>query len=302
MAKKSRSTILTKIQRVLKKHYTPETKIPDRPVLEHVLYACLLENSPSNAADQAFENLKNGFFDWNEIRVSTVKELSEALSKLHDPEESSLRLKRVLQHVFEATYSFDLESLKKQAQGKAIKELERMDGSTPFTVAYVVQNALGGHVIPINAGALDAFLIVEAIDQKEHGKGSVPGLERSVGKAKGPELASLVHQWGADFHHRPYSSAVHKILLEIDPGAKARLPKRPTKKELAAASKDAEAEKEPKTKAKKAAPKKKAATKSAAAKPKKAAKKKAAKAKTTKKKVAKKKKSTTGTISRRKPR
>ena len=61
-------------------------------------------------------------------------------------------MKPSLQSIFEGSYSFDIDALKKQNLGKAEKDLEKVNGTTPFVRAYVTQNALGGHSIPISKG------------------------------------------------------------------------------------------------------------------------------------------------------
>ena len=59
------------------------------------------------------------FFDWNEVRVTTVTELSQVLSRLPDPVKAAQRLKSNLQAIFEEFYTFDLDHLKKDNLGKA---------------------------------------------------------------------------------------------------------------------------------------------------------------------------------------
>ncbi|HVX60025.1 MAG TPA: hypothetical protein VHC19_05485 [Pirellulales bacterium] len=228
MATPNRMAILTKMHKVLKKHYKP-TAIPDRPVLEHLLYACCLENAQYEAADKAFEAVSTGFFDWNEVRVSTVKELAEVMNMLPDAQQAAARLKKSLQAVFESTYSFDLEGLKKQNLGQSQQRLKKFEGVTHFAVAYVTQATLGGHAIPIGQGLMEAFKIFELATPADAAAGAVPGLERAIPKTKGIEFASLAHQLGAELFANPYSPAVHKILLEIAPEAKDNLPKRPPK-------------------------------------------------------------------------
>jgi endonuclease-3 len=230
MATPNRAAQITKLHKVLKKHFTPVEPHLERPVLEQLLYACCLENASYSAADQAYEALQKSFFDWNEVRVSTINELAEAMPMLPQPATSAANLRRVLQSVFESTYSFDLELLKKQNLGPASQRLEKIDGATPFVVSYAVQTALSGHSIPIDQGALDALYIVGVIDEGEHKTGSVPGLERAIAKNKGFEFGSLLHQLGAELIANPFSVNLHKILLEVAPEAKDRLPKRQAKK------------------------------------------------------------------------
>jgi endonuclease-3 len=170
--------------------------------------------------------LKRDYFDWNEVRVSTIRELTEAVRLLVNPAEAAARLKQTLHSVFESVYQFDIETLRKQNIGQAVKLLHNYNGTTPFVVAYVTQMALGGHAIPVNRGALLALHTVGVISDDEFAKGVVPGLERAVSKSKGVEIASLLHQLGVEVGRNPYGQAARKLLLEIAPGCKDRLPKR----------------------------------------------------------------------------
>jgi endonuclease-3 len=229
MTSPSRTALFAKVHRVLKKYYKPVLPNPERPVLEHLLFSCCLENAHYEKAEEAFAALVHTFFDLNEIRVTTAKELSEVLAALPDPTEAANRVKRVLQQVFETTYSFDLEDLRKKGLGQAVEKLKKMSGVSPFCVNYVVQSALGGHAIPVDSGAMQIMSILELVSEKDIDSGTVPGMERAVAKTKGVEFGSLLHQFAADFVANPYVPSVQKILLQIDPDAGDRLPKRRSK-------------------------------------------------------------------------
>src|SRR5437868_6852323 len=123
MAGPNRAALISKIYKLLKQHYKPVSVNGDRPLLEQMLFACCLENAPYDKAEKTYQHLSSSFFDWNEVRVSTVKELAESMRDLPDPSSAASNLKRILQNVFEATYSFDLEPVKKQNIGVGIKRL-----------------------------------------------------------------------------------------------------------------------------------------------------------------------------------
>ena len=266
MATPNRAAIYSKIHKVLKKHFKPIN--PEKlTVLEHLVYACCLENSTYEAADAAFAGLREKFFDWNEVRVSTVAELAEVIKETYRPSEQAANVKRSLQSIFESSYSFDLDGLRKQNIGKSIKDLGRNDGITNFSIGYVTQNGLGGHSIPLGRGELDALVILGAISTAEAEKNQAPALERSIPKNKGVEFGSLLHQLGTRLNNAPFSPATRSLFLEIAPTAKDRLPKRKAKaKSKTAKSKTAKS---------------------------KTAKSKTAKSKTAKSKITKKKSSTT---------
>ena len=143
-----------------------------------------------------------------------------------DPRAAANRIKRVLHSIFEELYCFDLEDKRKKNLGPTVKWLEKMDGTSKFVVAYVVQAALGGHSIPVDAGTLAALRVLDLVTEKEAAAGEVPGMERAVGKSKGVEFGSLLHQLGADYLANPFSPQVREILLAIDPEASKRFPQR----------------------------------------------------------------------------
>lgn len=245
MATPSRSSVLTKMHKVLKKHYKPVAPHPERTVLEHALYAVCLENAHYETADAAFRALATEFFDWNEVRVSTVKELSETFADLPEPQRAATNLKQILQSVFETRYAFDLEGLRKMKLGDAIKALQSLGGATPFVTAYVVQAALGGHAIPVDRGAREVFAVLGLLEDPSREDAHVAGLERAIAKSKGIEFGSLLHQLSAEFVANPYAAPLHEVLLEIAPECKPRLPKRPTRKAEPAAAAEAPPPPEP---------------------------------------------------------
>ena len=199
-------------------------------MLEHLLYGCCLQNSKHDVTDDVFAKLQESYFDWNEVRVTTIAELTEAMEPLNDASEAAKRLKRALQGVFEKYYSFDIDILRKGNLGKAVKELQDIDRITRFTVSYVAQNALSGHSIPVNAGAFNLFVVLGVISDSEAVKARIPGLERTISKNKGVEFGSLLHQLSVDYTASPFSPKIRSIILEIEPTAKERLPKRTAKK------------------------------------------------------------------------
>jgi endonuclease III len=226
MAPASRTALFAKIFKVLKKCYKPASVNADRTVMEHLLFACCLEDAHGETAEEAFAAMVHTFFDWNEVRVTSISELSEVLVSLPDPRAAANRVKRILHAVFEATFNFDLEEKRKKNLGPTITWLEKLDGATRFAVAYVVQAALGGHSIPIDAGAMAVLRALDAVSEKDAAAGVVPGLERAIAKSKGIEFGALLHELGADYSANPYASTVRAILAQIDPEVESRLPKR----------------------------------------------------------------------------
>jgi endonuclease III len=230
MATPQRGAILSRLQKVLRKHYKPADVDLSRPVLEQAVVGLLLENARHEVAEAMYAALPQAFFDWNEVRVASVKELAELLARLPDPAAAATNVRKFLQSVFDAHYAFDLEAIRKLTLGQAQDKLQKLPGITPFAVAWVTQTSLGGHSIPLDRGALQALAIVGAITDEQAARGVSPGLERAVPKNRGIEFGSLLHQLGAELVASPFSTNLHKVLLEINPECKGRLPKRAAKK------------------------------------------------------------------------
>ncbi len=285
MSAKNRADLITKLHKFVKKEYQVITPPSNRSVLEHMIYGCCLENSTFDAADDAFARLQENYFDWNEVRVTTVAELAESCRNLSDPTAAAKSLKKTLHGIFEHYYQFDLDFLKKENLSKAVQTFQKFNGVSQFVVSYVAQNGLGGHSIPLDHSLMRLFYVLGIVTEEESKKERVPGLERTIAKAKGAEFSILAHQLAVAFNSAPFSTAIRAMILKINGDAKERFPKRASRKKEP--EKKAPAKKEPvKAVAKKAKsvakPAAKPAAKSAA---KSAAKKTAAKAK---KKVVKK--------------
>ena len=274
MSTSNRAGLITKIFKVLKKYYKPAISRQDRPLLEHVLYGCCLENSTAEAVDEVFARLEQNYFDWNEIRVTSIAELSLSMASLSDPSEAARRLKGALHGIFETHYAFDIDALRKQNLGAAVKEFQELGKLTKFGLAYVTQCGLSGHTIPINRTSLQLLVWLGLISEAEAASYRVPGLERTISKKQGPEFGSLLHQLAVDFAASPFSPRVRNILVEIAPEVKERLPKRAvrkatvkSKKKVAAKGKEKSADKAPaKKKSAAKTANKKAATKKVATK------------------------------------
>lgn len=310
MSAKNRADLINKLYKLVKKEYQVVSPPSNRLVLEHMIYGCCLENSTFEAADEAFAKLQENYFDWNEVRVTTVDELVEDCRSLSHPKEAAACLKKTLHGIFEHYYQFDLDFLRKENLSKAVQTFQKFNGVSPFVVSHAAQNGLGGHSIPIDRSMLNLFYVLGIVSEDEIAKGRVPGLERTIPKAKGADFFVLVHQLSVPFAKSPFSTTIREKLVKINPTAKERFAKRGGRKKETAKAATIVASKTTKKVAEKA---RSAATKSTKKATKKAATKPAKKTKATKKAVKKvtkkksskptaKKKSPTKRLSKKKPR
>ncbi len=226
----NRAAKYEQLHKSLKKHFRILTEPGERSVLEHLLYACCLEDAKTEQADEAFAKLQQAYFDWNEVRVTTVIELGEALVSLPNAIQAGHRIKRCLQSLFEARYQYDIDDLKKANLSKATEEMSAWKGISPFILNYVSQNALGGHAIPADTSTLEVMVDCEILTPTEAEKKILPGVERAIPKNKGNEFASLLHQFAMEFRQHPKSAVVLAVFKELGVTQKAKAILKPTPK------------------------------------------------------------------------
>lgn len=213
------------LTKFLQKRFKNVPSPTPRPLLDCLIYAALLENAAFEQADQAFTALEHYYIDWNEMRVSTVSELADVIPTLTDPLSAARRVRQTLQGVFDKSYSFDIEELRKKGKNlsNSCAFLESIRGCTPFMVAYAVQTALDGHLIPLDEAALRVFrLLGMAQVSKDGTKEEVAGLERAVTKKIGLTFAAQLHHFAAAYFNDPESAELRTLLKSIDPEAVKR--------------------------------------------------------------------------------
>ena len=171
-------------------------------VLDHLVLGILQEGTSFTEALRGYKRLLTNFHDVNEIRVSHPHEIEEALVDLAHKEVKARRLLHALQYVFEITYTFDLESMRRKPIKQAQKQIGKIHGVNDFVLGAVVQRALGGHALPIDQAMVDMLTEVGLVEPGVDVASARAGLESAVAKAKGIDFCLLVSHWAADIDGR----------------------------------------------------------------------------------------------------
>lgn len=145
-----RQSVLKKLLPLLKKQYKVAVCKLDRPVMETMLYAVCLENASVEDADRAYARLFQLFPDLNEARVSSISELEPVFEGMDDRDWRGFRARSVLQYVFEKSFNFELEALKKKTLELATKQLGKIRHLSSFIRSFTLQQAIGAHILPID--------------------------------------------------------------------------------------------------------------------------------------------------------
>lgn len=199
MATQSKAQLLNEIHSSLKRRYKPKA---DRDaqrlsVLEAVVYGICHENTTREQANQALSRFSDEFFDWNEVRVSAVDEIQERLAGIPEPGERAQKIRRFLRQLFNRTYGFSLDALTKKPLKEALKVLHTYDAfASDYVTATVIQQALGGHAIPIDAVSLRALARLGFTERDVTALRST--LEHAVPKNRGAEFVDLLEELAFD--------------------------------------------------------------------------------------------------------
>lgn len=196
--------ICKKVLTLLKKTYAGVAPKQELPVLETLLYANCLENSTPEQAEQVYARVLNGFHDLNEVRVSSIYELQRLFHDMDQPEWKALRIKNILQYVFETTYAFDFEVLKRKSSVElATKQLGKIHALSPFIRAFVLQNSLGSHVLPIDDRMLAAVVWLGLAEPGSDADHASEGLRSFVRKADAQLFCHLLRCVATDPKYVP---------------------------------------------------------------------------------------------------
>jgi endonuclease-3 len=202
-----------------------------RPVLQQFIYGLCRENATREQADEAYQYLCEKFFDWNEVRVSSLRELEEAFDGRDDAEQRAQRLISFLQEVFEIHFAFDLDKLQKEGLKQAAKKLARYQAANDYVVSWVTQRSLGGHAIPVDAPTLRCARRLGLLEGEPDDAEARASLEHLVPKAKGPLFSDCISTIAGEYcwEDNPHCSAcplVSECAYAQEHGAEAMAPSR----------------------------------------------------------------------------
>lgn len=192
-----------KLVTLLKKRYKPKLPATDRPILETLLYSICLEDATAEQADEAYDRLLSLFHDLNEIRVSSVSELEPAFAGMSDADWRAVRIRNVLQHVFEKYYAFDFEILRRKTLDLANKQLLKVKHLTPFSRLYTMQTALGNHLIPLDDQMLRAAVWLGLVEPELTAEQASDSMKSVIRKADALQFCELFRCLAADPELKP---------------------------------------------------------------------------------------------------
>ena len=193
-----KSQICRKFVQALQKLYGKSVPKIELSVLETMLFGVCLEDNPWNQAEVSLKKLIASYFDLNEIRVSSISELEQTLAPLKDSDWKGLRIRAILRYVFESTYSYDFEKLRRQTLEQALKTLKKIQEMSPFVRDFILHEILGSHVVCLDTSMLTAARWLGLVPFKSDQHDASEFLKGGLKKAEVSEFCHLLRCLATD--------------------------------------------------------------------------------------------------------
>lgn len=143
--------------------------------LETLLVSVLAGDGNDLLAAEILEKLRAELVDWNELRVSTVREIEELIAPLSDAAEKALALKRVLQKLFVDRHTLNLSHFQRFGRERLSKELDAFGGLSETVKFRMMLKGFDINVLPMTAdierivkrlGLVDSYLTTDKVAEE----------------------------------------------------------------------------------------------------------------------------------------
>jgi len=147
-----------------KQHGAPDIPEPVDPVEQLILALLSYDASEAEAVD-AVKALSQAMVDLNEIRVSTIAEITAVIrSHIANPANRAAAIRSALNAVFRRNHRISLAPLHKLGRREARQYLEKLKGVNSFAAASVMLWSLGAHAIPVSRRMFERLREQDLID------------------------------------------------------------------------------------------------------------------------------------------
>ncbi len=211
-----KSQVCRKLVLALQKFYGKSVPKIDLSVIETLLFAACLEDNSWAPAEAGLKKMLASNFDLNEIRVSSVNELEQTLAPLRSADWKGLRIRSILRHIFETTYSYDFEKLRRQTLEQALKTLKKFHDVTPFIRDFVLHEILGSHIVVLDNSMLAAARWLGLVPAADSLHDAAEFLKGGLKKSEVSEFCHLLRSLATDPKYVPRFSEAPDRQLSMD--------------------------------------------------------------------------------------
>jgi hypothetical protein len=175
----------------------PARQLPDAgdPVAVLVM-SFLLWDSTTDKALAAYERIRAGCVDFNELRVCLPHESIELLGQRYPKViERAQRLRATMNDIFNREHAMHLNRLKELGKREVKTYLDSLEGMVPYVSARMLLLCFNSHAIPVDDQLREALIAAEAADEKSTVADLVTWLARHVKAEEGEAAHFALQAW-----------------------------------------------------------------------------------------------------------
>jgi endonuclease III len=129
-----------------------------REILDLILFHTMHFYMGEEEAFHRFQRLKDAFVDWNEVRISSVREIQEVFDGIDGSLDLAIFIKDLLEHLHRENQSVNLEFLASKTLSDMRRYLRALKGVDPATINLVLRVRKEYPVLPVS-DSMEATLV-----------------------------------------------------------------------------------------------------------------------------------------------
>lgn len=147
---------LQKLYRELRRVHPKVEKLTYEDPAEALICGIISEKLSEPATCRALREIRTAFVDWNDLRVSRIEEIVEALGKnTTSSRAAAFALTAALRGIFDEHHKVSLEVLKKLGKRPAKEGLEKLQGVSRFVINYCMLTSMQAHAVPLTEDMIE---------------------------------------------------------------------------------------------------------------------------------------------------
>lgn len=195
--KTPKALLISQMLDQLKSAFPDVADLPRLEMVESVIFAILRENRNSAEALASIARFKSDYEDdYNELRVSGLREILRKIGPASDAEARAREIRRFLHQIFDKNYKFQIDGLAKKPFKEARDDLKDYEAlANDHHMAYVQVQSLGGHAFPVDARILETARRLGVVDPAADAATLRGLLEKNIPKAQIHHAIALVERF-----------------------------------------------------------------------------------------------------------
>lgn len=186
---------LQRLYRGLKRVHSKIEPVSHEDPVDALIYSIVSEKTSASGAEAVMRAIRRTFINWNDLRVSRMEEVVEALGKDTPVGRSTATLlTTALRSVFDSHHTVSLQSLKKLGKRPAKQAIEKLGGLSRFTVNYCLLTSLQAHAIPLTEPMLGYLKQHKLVDMQADEEDIEGFLTRQVPAKNAYEFYALLRE------------------------------------------------------------------------------------------------------------